>query len=62
VIDYKAYFVLVPLSPENDDLAGNFILHVPENGLIVINVPLDPLRLGAFSTRTTHPFLHCEME
>jgi hypothetical protein len=27
-----------------------------ENGLIAINVPLDPLRLGAFSTRTTHPF------
>jgi hypothetical protein len=29
---------------------------VPENGLIALNVPLDPLRLGAFSTRTTHPF------
>jgi hypothetical protein len=33
-----------------------FTLHVPENGLIALNVPLDPLRLGAFSTRTTHPF------
>ena len=33
-----------------------FILKVPENGLIAINVPLDPLRLGALSTRTTHPF------
>ncbi|MBA67270.1 MAG: hypothetical protein CML30_00220 [Rhizobiales bacterium] len=29
---------------------------VPENGLIGLNVPLDPLRLGALSTRTTHPF------
>ncbi len=29
---------------------------VPENGLISLNVPLDPLRLGAWSTRTTHPF------
>jgi hypothetical protein len=29
---------------------------VPENALISLNVPLDPLRLGAFSTRTTHPF------
>lgn len=29
---------------------------VPENGLISLNVPLDPLRLGALSTRTTHPF------
>ena len=31
-------------------------LKVPENGLIAVNVPLDPLRLGALSTRTTHPF------
>ncbi len=35
---------------------GNFTLMVPENGLIALNVPLDPLRLGALSTRTTHPF------
>lgn len=33
-----------------------FTLKVPENGLIALNVPLDPLRLGALSTRTTHPF------
>lgn len=31
-------------------------LYIPENGLISLNVPLDPLRLGAWSTRTTHPF------
>ena len=31
-------------------------IYVPENGLISLNVPLDPLRLGAWSTRTTHPF------
>jgi hypothetical protein len=37
-------------------LNGSFVLHAPENGLIALNVPLDPLRLGAFSTRTTHPF------
>jgi hypothetical protein len=36
--------------------ADPFTLYVPENGLIALNVPLDPLRLGAFSTRTTHPF------
>ncbi len=29
---------------------------VPENGLISLNVPLDAHRLGAYSTRTTHPF------
>jgi len=33
-----------------------FTLKCPENGLIAINVPLDPVRLGALSTRTTHPF------
>jgi hypothetical protein len=37
-------------------LARPFTLKVPENGLIALNVPLDPLRLGALSTRTTHPF------
>ena len=33
-----------------------FELQVPENGLIALNVPLDALRLGSLSTRTTHPF------
>ena len=33
-----------------------FTLRVPENGLIALNVPLDILRLGSHSTRTTHPF------
>lgn len=37
-------------------LEGVFTLLAPENGLIALNVPLDPLRLGALSTRTTHPF------
>jgi len=37
-------------------LDGSFTLRVPENGLIALNVPLDPLRLGSLSTRTTHPF------
>ncbi|MGA9669137.1 MAG: Qat anti-phage system QueC-like protein QatC [Terracidiphilus sp.] len=31
-------------------------LLAPENGLIALNVPLDQLRLGSLSTRTTHPF------
>jgi len=35
---------------------SSFTLQVPENGLIALNVPLDPLRLGSLSTRTTHPF------
>lgn len=37
-------------------LGRDFVLRVPENGLIALNVPLDKLRLGALSTRTTHPF------
>ena len=31
-------------------------VHAPENGLIALNVPLDPLRFGALSTRTAHPY------
>ena len=31
-------------------------LQVPENGLIALNIPLDELRIGSHSTRTTHPF------
>lgn len=37
-------------------LGSGFVLRVPENGLIALNVPLDPLRLGSNSTRTTHPY------
>lgn len=37
-------------------MSAPFTLRVPENGFIALNVPLDPLRLGALSTRTTHPF------
>ena len=37
-------------------LAAPFTLAVPENGFIALNVPLDPLRLGSLSTKTTHPF------
>jgi 7-cyano-7-deazaguanine synthase in queuosine biosynthesis len=37
-------------------VGGQFQLRAPENGLIALNVPLDLLRLGSLSTRTTHPF------
>ncbi|MDB5088456.1 MAG: hypothetical protein JWR09_2450 [Mucilaginibacter sp.] len=30
-------------------------LIVPENGMISLNIPLTPLRIGSHSTRTTHP-------
>jgi 7-cyano-7-deazaguanine synthase in queuosine biosynthesis len=37
---------------------GNQIpLYIPENGLISLNVPLTPARMGSSSTRTTHPYV-----
>lgn len=38
------------------DFGQPYPLCAPENGLIALNVPLDQLRLGSLSTRTTHPF------
>lgn len=48
------FFALACLAA--DALPGETPIHVPENGLISLNVPLNPLRIGAWSTRTTHPF------
>lgn len=48
------FFALATLAVSGLD--GNTTIYVPENGLISLNVPLDPLRVGAWSTRTTHPF------
>ena len=48
------FFALGALAASS--LNGIPLIYVPENGLISLNVPLDPLRLGAWSTRTTHPF------
>lgn len=48
------FFALASLAASA--IGGTVRIHVPENGLISLNVPLDPLRLGALSTRTTHPF------
>ncbi|MBX3697134.1 MAG: hypothetical protein KF811_04950 [Dokdonella sp.] len=36
---------------------GSRMILVPENGFISLNVPLDPWRLGALTTRTTHPYV-----
>lgn len=48
------FFALASLTA--DAVGSNITVYVPENGLISLNVPLDPLRLGALSTRTTHPY------
>jgi 7-cyano-7-deazaguanine synthase in queuosine biosynthesis len=34
---------------------------IPENGWISLNPPLTPNRLGAYSTRTTHPYFLAEL-
>ena len=36
---------------------GSRNILVPENGFISLNMPLDPWRLGALTTRTTHPYV-----
>jgi hypothetical protein len=48
------FFAMAALAASGLD--GTPTIYVPENGLISLNVPLDPLRIGAWSTRTTHPF------
>lgn len=53
------FFALAALAA--DAVGGEVTIHVPENGLISLNVPLDPVRLGALSTRTTHPFYMARM-
>ncbi len=34
---------------------GRKEIYVPENGFISINIPLDSMRIGSLSTKTTHP-------
>jgi 7-cyano-7-deazaguanine synthase in queuosine biosynthesis len=48
------FFALAAMAA--DAIGGQVTVHVPENGLISLNVPLDPLRVGSLSTRTTHPY------
>lgn len=43
-------------------LGGRGAVYIPENGLIALNVPLDPLRFGALSTRTAHPHFVASMQ
>lgn len=43
-------------------IEGRTVVDIPENGLIALNVPLDPLRFGALSTRTAHPHFVASMQ
>ena len=47
------FYVLAALAASAFDRP--MVVNIPENGLIALNVPLDPLRFGALSTRTAHP-------
>src|SRR6185369_8436021 len=48
------FFAMAALCASSSKSATRLI--VPENGLISLNIPLTPLRVGAASTRTTHPY------
>lgn len=55
-IIFFAYGVMAATAHDLDEL------FIPENGLIAINPPFTPRRLGSLSTRTTHPYLLSELE
>jgi 7-cyano-7-deazaguanine synthase in queuosine biosynthesis len=48
-------FLFVALGLIIADAKGASELLIPENGLISLNVPMTDLRIGSYSTRTTHP-------
>ena len=56
-IIFLAYGVLVATALQHYKDDQNVDLYMCENGLISINPPLTPTRLGSLSTRTTHPIL-----
>lgn len=52
----RSFLFLASGAFAGSSLGKPFEVTIPENGFIALNVPLDPTRLGANSTRTTHPF------
>lgn len=52
----RSFLFIALAAMAGSGLGRRFSLEVPENGLIALNVPLDTVRLGSLSTRTTHPF------
>jgi len=52
------FFAFAAVVADNRSTAvgdGPIDVYVPENGLISLNVPLNPGRVGSLSTKTTHP-------
>jgi hypothetical protein len=54
--NFLAMGVLIATAMMERRQRGNAILFVPENALIALNPPLTNRRIGALSTRTTHPY------
>jgi hypothetical protein len=52
----RSFLFIALAAMAGSGVGQRFALEVPENGLIALNVPLDPVRLGSLSTRTTHPY------
>jgi len=48
-------FLFIAAAAVTASAAGLTVVQVPENGYIGLNIPLEPSRIGACSTRTTHP-------
>ena len=53
-IIFFAYALLASCGIEFND-NGRKEIFVPENGFISLNIPLDQMRIGSLSTKTTHP-------
>ncbi len=49
-------FIFFSIAAVAASCLGETTITVPENGFVSLNVPLDPHRVGAWTTRTTHPF------
>lgn len=55
--NFMAYGTLVAATMASHHVVHSPVdLFVPENGLIALNPPLTPRRIGSLSTRTTHPY------
>lgn len=61
-LNFIALGVLCACAVARVNRSGAARLVIPENGLISINPPLTPRRIGALSTRTTHPYFIALMQ
>jgi len=62
----RSFLFLVAAAMAADTMAqfrgGRIALNICENGLIALNPPLTPRRIGALSTRTAHPHYLAQMQ